>query len=302
MKNLSLPLALLLPLLLSACSSTAPIEMQKEAVAETSPQSEKPEQETSTKPETSTLDSYNEAMHSFNEAAYDYVLNPLGTGLEYITPDFVEDSVSSILENLSVPNTAINNALQGKFKSSGQDLARFGINTTVGLLGIIDWASMIGLPKNEEDLGQTLAVYGVGAGPHVVIPVFGVATPRDMLGMFASFDPVNMTDDSTKSTFDNLGYASMLWDSSGSDAYPTLEKQKQLFTAYRNCSIHDGADIAKDSCDQVCTEFSSMIEKELEAAENPEEKQQMIEMAPSFVPSYCKIDFTQLGVDGPQSS
>lgn len=238
----------------------------------------------------SMLTSYNEGMHSFNEAAREWVFSPIGTAIDFVLPDIVEESIESVLENLSVPNTAINNALQGKFKAAGQDLGRFTVNSTVGLLGIIDFASMMGLPKHEEDLGQTLAVYGVGSGPYVVLPIMGGMTPRDMAGFALSFDPVNMTNDDIKDIADNLGFTTMFLEASNGQPM-TMQQQKQMFEDFRACSIHDGADIVKESCDRVCNEMSSQMQMELDQVEDLAEKQEMVEMAKNFLPSYCNVDF-----------
>ena len=270
--------SLMLPMLTTGCSSTSTIQQSStnEAV-----NSEEP----------SKLDSYNETMHGFNKGAYEYVLNPIGNGLEFVTPDFIEEAIFSIFDNLSVPNTALNNALQGKFSSAGHDLARFGVNTTVGLLGIFDWASLMGIENNEEDFGQTLAHYGVASGPYVVLPLLGGATPRAMTGMVASFDPINMTNKNTKDLADNLSYASMVLDWSGEEGYPTLEEQKKRFLAMRECSVHDGSDAVKDSCKLVCDVMMDELKQDYLSTENEQERAEMREMAPNFAPSFCDINF-----------
>ena len=280
-------LSIAMPLLAMGCSSTSavqPVVANDEVTAE----------------EASTLDSYNESMHSFNKGAYEYVLNPIGNGLEFITPDFIEEALYSIFDNLSVPNTALNNALQGKFSSAGHDLARFGINTTVGLLGIFDWASLMGIENNEEDFGQTLASYGVASGPYVVLPLLGGATPRAMTGMLASFDPINMADKDTKDLVEKLGYGTMVLDWSSDEGYPTLAEQKKRFMAMRECSAYDGAEAVKESCNMVCAGMLSELKQEYLAIESEEERAQMREMAPNFAPSFCDINFADF--EPPQSS
>ena len=238
----------------------------------------------------SMLDSYNEGMHSFNEAAREWVFSPIGTAIDFVLPDIVEESIGSMLENLTIPNTAINNALQAKFTQAGQDLGRFTINSTIGLLGIIDFASMMDIPKNEEDLGQTLAVYGVGSGPYVVMPILGGMTPRDMAGFALSFDPVNMTNDEIKDIVDNVGFSQMFTDASNSEPM-TLSQQEHLFNAFRQCSIFDGGEEAKESCDLVCGQMSEMMQADLDKVDDIEEQREMIEMAGNFLPSYCNVEF-----------
>jgi len=95
---------------------------------------------------------------------------------------------------LKEPWTSINAALQGDFKNSGTSILRFGLNTTVGLLGIFDVATSLGFEKQKEDFGQTLAVYGVEPGPYLVLPLLGPSTVRDALGKVTGFvaDPVTI--------------------------------------------------------------------------------------------------------------
>ncbi len=247
-------------------------------------------QGSSTNKDKSMLDSYNENMHSFNVGASEYVLSPIGTALDYVIPDFVEDAVFSMLDNLSVPNTAINNALQGKFKAAGQDLGRFGINSTIGLLGIIDWATIMGIPNNEEDFGQTLAHYGVDSGPYVVMPLLGGSTPRDILGSIVAFDPINMTSDETKKVVENIGYADMFLSAKDRESM-SFEAQKKMYLAMTECSVKDGADSAKESCDLVCNEMTTMMKADLAEIQDETEREEMKSMASSFLPSYCRIEF-----------
>jgi phospholipid-binding lipoprotein MlaA len=82
-----------------------------------------------------------------------------------------------------VPYTALNNVLQGKFKAAGQDICRLVINTTVGLGGCIDVASMAGIPKNQEDFGQTLGKWGVKPGPFLMLPLVGPSNLRDAMSI-----------------------------------------------------------------------------------------------------------------------
>ena len=282
MKNKYFALGLIIPMFLVGCSSTNSIEPNDSSIESV---------KSTESAEPSTLDSYNETMHSFNKSAYEYVLNPIGNGLEYITPDFVEDAIFSIMDNLSVPNSALNNALQGKFEESGQDLARFGINTTIGLLGIFDWATLMGIPNAEEDFGQTLGYYGVDSGPFVVLPFIGGATPRAMVGQFVGFDPLNMTNDDIKNAAEKVDLFTIPLDASGDEEYPTLEEQKKRFIAMSECRTHDGAEKVKESCAFVCEGMIGEIKAEYLAIEDAAEKQEMREMAPYFAPSFCELDF-----------
>ena len=109
-------------------------------------------------------------------------------------PTEVRKGVRNFFSNLKEPWTSINAALQGDFKNSGTSILRFGLNTTVGLLGIFDVATSLGFEKQKEDFGQTLAVYGVEPGPYLVLPLLGPSTVRDALGKVTGFvaDPVTI--------------------------------------------------------------------------------------------------------------
>jgi phospholipid-binding lipoprotein MlaA len=102
-----------------------------------------------------------------------------------VLPSSVRTGTSNVLVNLSSLITIPNNVLQGDLKTAGINTGRFAINTTVGILGIFDVAEKIGFSEYEkEDYGQTLGVWGVGAGCYVVIPVIGPSTIRDAAGSF----------------------------------------------------------------------------------------------------------------------
>jgi phospholipid-binding lipoprotein MlaA len=100
-----------------------------------------------------------------------------------VLPDVVQTGVSNFFLNLWMPRTFLNDVLQAKPVDALEDVGRFAINSTVGLLGFIDVASRIGIDDNEEDFGQTLGVWGVPAGPYVVIPFLGPSTARDVAGL-----------------------------------------------------------------------------------------------------------------------
>ena len=136
----------------------------------------------------------NRGTFAFNLKFDKYLLSPLAKGYRFIFPSEIRTGVRNFLSNLTEPWTSINSALQGDFKNTGNTVARFLINSTVGLLGIFDVATDIGFKKQKEDFGQTLAVHGVGPGPYLVITFLGPSTLRDALGkvstMFA--DPVTL--------------------------------------------------------------------------------------------------------------
>ena len=132
-------------------------------------------------------ESYNRAMFEFNDAVDRGVFKPVAKGYRFVTPDAVDRSVTNFFSNLDDVPTAMNNALQGKFTQSMQDVSRFVYNSTFGIAGLFDVASHMGLPKHEEDFGQTLGVWGVQPGPYFMMPFLGPSTVRDTGGRFVDF-------------------------------------------------------------------------------------------------------------------
>lgn len=135
---------------------------------------------------------WNRATYTFNDDADRFVIKPVAEAYEWITPEFVDDGVTNVFDNISDVRVTINDFLQLKMAQGGMDLSRFLINSTVGLGGIIDVATMFDLPKHDEDFGQTLGVWGVESGPYLVLPLFGPSSPRDAAGRIgdALFNPL----------------------------------------------------------------------------------------------------------------
>lgn len=133
------------------------------------------------------LEGYNRAMFSFNDQVDKVVVKPAAQVYEAVLPQPVRTGVGNVLGNLGDPWIALNNMLQGKFAEGMSDLMRFALNSTWGLLGLLDIASEAGLPKHDEDLGQTLGRWGVGEGAYIVLPFFGPRTVRDAVALPADF-------------------------------------------------------------------------------------------------------------------
>ncbi len=129
----------------------------------------------------------NRSVHSFNLAVDRYAFRPASKGYVTIVPEPMVTSFSSFAQNLSMPGQAINALLQGNPKLAGQALARFAMNTTIGFLGLADPATEFDLPQVDTDFGKTLAVWGVGEGPYVELPVYGPSTARDATGILVDF-------------------------------------------------------------------------------------------------------------------
>jgi phospholipid-binding lipoprotein MlaA len=122
---------------------------------------------------------FNRSMYKVNDTLDRAALKPVAKGYRKVTPNFVRAGVGNFLGNLEYPATAINQFLQGKGKLGLRDTGRFLVNTTLGVAGLFDVATHMGLEKNDEDFGQTLAVWGVPSGPFLELPLFGPSSVRD---------------------------------------------------------------------------------------------------------------------------
>jgi phospholipid-binding lipoprotein MlaA len=139
---------------------------------------------------------YNRAMFSFNKTVDDKVLKPVATGYVDVIPDLVRTAIGNFFGNIGDVWTAVNNYLQGKPREGTNDLARVVLNSTFGIVGLIDVATPAGLVQHEEDFGQTLGVWGVKSGPYLVLPILGASTVRDGLARPVDLyaDPITQID------------------------------------------------------------------------------------------------------------
>lgn len=166
--RLSLFFAFLLSVfLLSGCTNNKSIETEVEAV------------------DTHNSDPYegiNRKVYVFNDVLDNYVAEPISDAYLWITPKFVQTGVSNFFNNLEDINVVLNDFMQGKLKQGGEDTGRFFVNTTIGLGGLFDVATGLGLEKHDEDFAQTLAVWGMPSGPYLVMPVLGPMSARGIPG------------------------------------------------------------------------------------------------------------------------
>jgi phospholipid-binding lipoprotein MlaA len=121
----------------------------------------------------------NRSVYAFNTAIDHAILRPVARGYVKVTPRPVRRGISNFFANIDYPITIINDALQAKVHDSLRDVARFGINTVVGVGGLFDPATHWGFEKHDEDFGQTLGKWGVHSGPYLMLPIFGPSTVRD---------------------------------------------------------------------------------------------------------------------------
>ena len=125
----------------------------------------------------------NQKTHNFNLVLDEQLATPVAKIYKKVTPDLVEKSITNFTHNIEDLSIAINNILQGKINNGISDLLRFTINSSLGVLGFFDVASNLGFEKHDEDFGQTLATWGMGAGPYIVLPGLGPSNLRDTLSM-----------------------------------------------------------------------------------------------------------------------
>jgi phospholipid-binding lipoprotein MlaA len=135
---------------------------------------------------------FNRDMFTVHESVDQAVLEPVARGYRAITPRPVRRSVLNFLRNLRAPVIFVNDVLQGEVGRAGTTAARFGVNTTIGIAGVFDPATSMGLERHDEDFGQTLAVWGVDSGPYIFVPLLGPTTVRDGAGRIVdiALDPL----------------------------------------------------------------------------------------------------------------
>lgn len=126
---------------------------------------------------------FNKAMFHVNDKLYFWVLRPAAIGYKAITPQIFRVGVANFFHNITMPIRFTSNLLQGDLKSTGTELGRFVVNSTVGVLGVMDpAANYLDWQPSDQDMGLTLGKYGIGNGPYIVWPIFGPSTLRDTVG------------------------------------------------------------------------------------------------------------------------
>jgi phospholipid-binding lipoprotein MlaA len=195
------------------------------------------------------IEGFNRAMYGFNEAVDTILIKPVAQGYDAVLPSPVRTGVTNFFGNIADFFIGVNNLLQGKPDQAVSDLGRVLVNTTVGLLGIIDWASDMGMEKHEEDFGQTFGRWGVGDGAYVMLPILGPRTVRDTAGFVLDFvaDPVgNVGHIPTRNTLYAIRFIDLRADLLPADKVieeAALDKYSYVRDGYlqrRNNLIHDG--------------------------------------------------------------
>ena len=195
------------------------------------------------------LEGFNRGMYSFNQMMDRMLFTPAGEFYNIVTPAPVNRGVTNFFNNLKDIRSAINNLLQLKVGRAFSDVGRVAVNSTIGVLGLVDVASNMDLPRYGEDFGQTLGVWGLGSGPYIVLPFFGPSTVRDGVGVVVDFfaDPIYYIDDSTVrwslwgleivDTRADLLNASRVIDQAALDPYAFI---RDAYLQRREDQVHDG--------------------------------------------------------------
>lgn len=125
----------------------------------------------------------NRKIFTFNMKADKYVLRPIARGYQRVVPEPLDKGITNFFHNLGEAFTFVNNGLQGKGKAMARSGGRLLLNSTLGLAGLFDVATPLGLPRQKEDLDQTFAVWGLPSGPYLILPILGPSTVRDTTGL-----------------------------------------------------------------------------------------------------------------------
>ncbi|MCG8324571.1 MAG: VacJ family lipoprotein [Thiotrichales bacterium] len=125
---------------------------------------------------------FNRSVYKFNETLDGVLFDPISKVYKVITPEIIDTGITNMFSNLGDISVIANDILQFKFSQAMSDLARFIFNSTLGLLGFFDVSTQMGFEKHNEDFGQTLATWGMGPGPFLMVPFFGPSTVRDATG------------------------------------------------------------------------------------------------------------------------
>ena len=209
----------------------------------------------------------NRKVFAFNNTVDSYALKPVAKLYGKMTPKFVDKSIGNFFANLEDVGNAFNNTLQGKFGNAAEDAQRVAFNSTLGLGGFIDFASAAGIPKNNEDFGQTLATWGVGSGPYLMLPFLGPSTVRDgaaRLTVDRATQPTTYSDEgialfiieTVKTRSDFIASEGFLDDLS-EDKYSAI---RDLWINNRKSLIVDGK-VDEDSSSDLIDELESLEKK-----------------------------------------
>ncbi|CAH9019583.1 VacJ family lipoprotein [Candidatus Nitrosacidococcus sp. I8] len=217
----------------------------------------------------------NRTAYKMNEVTDRLLMKPVAKGYQKAVPGPIKKGIHNFFGNIDDVIVLVNDFLQGKFQHGITDMARVLTNSTVGLIGFVDMASLGGMKKHNEDFGQTLAVWGVKPGPYLIMPMSGPSTVRDAIGygMYGAAWPITYFPSlgirlglSAVRTIDmraNLLAAKDILDESSLDPYVYM---REAYFQRREFEIHDGKVPAKDSYDNF--DFDDSDDDEDSASRN----------------------------------
>ncbi|GAA0574021.1 MlaA family lipoprotein [Rhizomicrobium electricum] len=204
-------------------------------------------------------ESTNRSIFDLNTKLDKYFAKPVAQGYNTVVPQFARTGVHNFLATLDKPVTFGNDLLQGEGTRAGETLGRFTVNVTLGVGGLVDVATMIGIPDHSEDFGQTLGVYGVGEGPYLVMPFMGPKPPRDLAGGIVDIfiDPTTYISFHGSDTWYAVRSGVSVLDlrARNIDTLDQIERTsidlyattRSLYRQYRNSEIRNGAPDTSDS-------------------------------------------------------
>ena len=179
------------------------------------------------------FESFNRGMFAVNDVLDRFMIRPLAKGYDWVTPDPIQRGVGNLFANMYDFNSAINGVLQWRWEGAAQSSGRFLVNSTVGLLGVFDVATRMGIRPYRTDFGHTLAIWGVDAGPYLMVPFFGPRTMRSGAGTI--FD----TYTSIPTYIDNVRLRNSLWGLELVDGRSRLLNTEDLMSGDRYIFIRD---------------------------------------------------------------
>ena len=230
----------------------------------------------------------NRAVFGFNQGLDRTVLVPVSNAYRTVVPPPIRDSVHNILQNLNGPITFANDVLQAEPGLAAETLGRLVLNTTIGFGGFFDVASKLGVPYHTNDMGITLATWGMASGPYLMLPVLGPSNPRDLAGDVAdSFgDPANIV----------LGNAHLLWATFARSAVSGVDE--------RSRNIESLAEIERTSLDYYATIRS--LARQRRAAQIRHQREDVPNASPlqgaSALPAAAPVPPTVAALPKPQTT
>jgi phospholipid-binding lipoprotein MlaA len=222
-------------------------------------------------------ESYNRGMYEFNDVLDKAILKPVATGYKFITPEFAEKGVSNFFNNIRDFITAVNDILQLEMEHAASDTGRVILNSTVGIIGLVDVHTMVGGERRKEDFGTTLASYGWNDSNYLVLPLFGPSTIRDGTGLIVDgvfIDPIGYINDVAVRNWLRVGKvtnaraglldATAIFNEATFDPYSF---QRDSYLQYRDSMINKGRTINYDEyMDVVDSDYNDAMPSETKDA------------------------------------